>query len=57
MPIFNEDSDSPNLQPGKFCFSFAMKFSKDNKETYDKYFRSIFEEVENFRMFGIPECE
>jgi hypothetical protein len=55
--IFNDDDDGPNLQSGKFCFPVAMILAKDDKQTYNKYLRDIFEEVDKLRNEGVPECE
>jgi hypothetical protein len=44
--IFNEEKEGPNLQSGKFCFPVAMLLAKDNKETYNKYLREIFNDVQ-----------
>jgi predicted nucleic acid-binding Zn-ribbon protein len=53
--IFNEEKEGPNLQSGKFCFPVAMLLAKDNKETYNKYLREIFNDVQVLRSEGIPE--
>jgi hypothetical protein len=53
--IFNEEKEGPNLQSGKFCFPVAMILAKDNKETYNKYLREIFNDVQVLRSEGIPE--
>jgi hypothetical protein len=55
--IFNNDDDGPNFQSGKFCFPVAMKLAKDDKQTYNKYLRDIFEEADKLRNEGVPECE
>jgi hypothetical protein len=52
--IFNDDDDGPNLQSGKFCFPVSMILAKDNKQTYNKYLRDIFEEVDKLRNEGVP---
>jgi hypothetical protein len=53
--IFNEEKEGPNIQSGKFCFPVSMPLAKDNKETYNKYFRDIFNDVQVLRSEGIPE--
>jgi hypothetical protein len=53
--IFNEEEEGPNLQSGKFFFPFAIILAKDNKETYNKYLRDIFNYAQLLRSKGIPE--
>jgi hypothetical protein len=53
--IFNEEKEGPNIQSGNFCFPVAMLLAKDNKETYYKYLRDIFNYVQVLRSEGIPE--
>jgi hypothetical protein len=45
----DDDDDGPNLQSGKFCFPVAMVLAKDDKQTYNKNLRDIFEEVDKLR--------
>jgi hypothetical protein len=52
--IFNNNDDGPNLQSGKFCFPIPMILAKDDKQTYNKYLRDIFEEVDKLISEGVP---
>jgi hypothetical protein len=57
----NEDGDKDcdehldNLQSGAWCFSDLSLLAKDNKDTYEKYLRPIYEYCDELLTVGVPK--
>jgi hypothetical protein len=50
-----DDEHLDNLQSGAWCFPTLSLLAKYNNDTYEKYFRPIYQYCEELRTFGVPK--